>query len=141
MLDVAPALEHERPQPFLGQLLGCPAAADSRADDDRVVGLLGCSGSLDEHGRKDTTRAGWVRTGGEEGIRTPGGLSTSTVFKTAALNHSATSPADDSIASRGTGASGAAGPRNRASRSFFHTHSYTVRPRRRPRPPSTAAIH
>ena len=29
---------------------------------------------------------------GEEGIRTPGSLSTSTVFKTAALNHSATSP-------------------------------------------------
>src|SRR5262245_9078853 len=30
--------------------------------------------------------------GGEEGIRTPGSLSASTVFKTAALNHSATSP-------------------------------------------------
>ena len=33
-----------------------------------------------------------VRTGGEEGIRTPGSLPTSTVFKTAAFNHSATSP-------------------------------------------------
>ena len=30
--------------------------------------------------------------GGERGIRTPGSLSTSTVFKTAALNHSAISP-------------------------------------------------
>ena len=34
-----------------------------------------------------------AKAGGEEGIRTPGSLSTSTVFKTAALNHSATSPA------------------------------------------------
>ena len=33
-----------------------------------------------------------AKAGGEEGIRTPGSLSTSTVFKTAALNHSATSP-------------------------------------------------
>jgi hypothetical protein len=33
-----------------------------------------------------------AKVGGEEGIRTPGSLSTSTVFKTAALNHSATSP-------------------------------------------------
>ncbi len=30
--------------------------------------------------------------GGERGIRTPGGLSPSTVFKTAAFDHSATSP-------------------------------------------------
>ena len=35
---------------------------------------------------------GRAKSGGEEGIRTPGSLSTSTVFKTAALNHSATSP-------------------------------------------------
>jgi hypothetical protein len=33
-----------------------------------------------------------ISSGGEEGIRTPGSLSASTVFKTAALNHSATSP-------------------------------------------------
>jgi hypothetical protein len=32
------------------------------------------------------------KVGGEEGIRTPGSLPASTVFKTAALNHSATSP-------------------------------------------------
>ena len=30
--------------------------------------------------------------GGEGGIRTPGGLASSTVFKTAAIDHSATSP-------------------------------------------------
>src|SRR5688572_25037967 len=36
----------------------------------------------------------WIQRviGGEEGIRTPGTLPGSTVFKTAALNHSATSP-------------------------------------------------
>src|SRR5688572_17511544 len=39
--------------------------------------------------------ARWM-SGGEEGIRTPGSLPTSTVFKTAALNHSATSPTHDS---------------------------------------------
>ena len=33
-----------------------------------------------------------AKAGGEEGIRTPGSLSASTVFKTAALNHSAISP-------------------------------------------------
>ena len=33
-----------------------------------------------------------TQNGGERGIRTPGSLSTSTVFKTAALNHSAISP-------------------------------------------------
>ena len=33
-----------------------------------------------------------AKDGGEEGIRTPGSLPTSAVFKTAALNHSATSP-------------------------------------------------
>src|SRR5687767_1114606 len=38
--------------------------------------------------------------GGEGGIRTPGPLSRSTVFKTAALNHSATSPGE-SILPRG----------------------------------------
>ena len=32
------------------------------------------------------------KVGGEEGIRTPGSLPASTVFKTAALNHSAPSP-------------------------------------------------
>src|ERR1044071_1748443 len=35
-----------------------------------------------------------AKVGGEEGIRTPGSLPASTVFKTAALNHSATSPLD-----------------------------------------------
>ena len=49
MLDVATALEDERPQPFLGQLLGRPAAADARPDDDRVVGALGGAGGLDVH--------------------------------------------------------------------------------------------
>jgi hypothetical protein len=29
VLDVAPALEHERAQPSLGQLVGCPATVDS----------------------------------------------------------------------------------------------------------------
>ncbi len=33
-----------------------------------------------------------IEVGGERGIRTPGSLSTSTVFKTAALNRSAISP-------------------------------------------------
>src|SRR5262245_4418810 len=43
--------------------------------------------------RLDETRAAArAKSGGEEGIRTPGSLSASTVFKTAALNHSATSP-------------------------------------------------
>ena len=36
--------------------------------------------------------AGFLKAGGEEGIRTPGSLSASTVFKTAALNHSAIPP-------------------------------------------------
>ena len=41
---------------------------------------------------KPRAKRALAKVGGEEGIRTPGGLSTSTVFKTAALNHSATSP-------------------------------------------------
>ena len=49
MLDVAPALEHERPQPFLRQLLRGPAAADAGPDDNRVVGAFGPSRALDEH--------------------------------------------------------------------------------------------
>ena len=54
MLHVAAALEHEGPEPLLGQLLGCPPAADARSDDDGVVGMLRSSGALDEHGAKDT---------------------------------------------------------------------------------------
>ena len=53
MLHVAAALEHERPEPLLGQLLGRPPAADARSDDDGVVGALRPSGALDEHGAKD----------------------------------------------------------------------------------------
>src|SRR5688572_18941523 len=47
----------------------------------------------------------YLMNGGEGGIRTPGPLSRSTVFKTAALNHSATSPAgiDHDIASTSGG--------------------------------------
>jgi hypothetical protein len=44
----------------------------------KLLNVAGCLAALDGFG--------------EEGIRTPGSLSTSTVFKTAALNHSATSP-------------------------------------------------
>src|SRR6266513_856605 len=40
VLHVAAALEHERLEPFLAQLLGGPAAGDTGADDDRVVGLV-----------------------------------------------------------------------------------------------------
>jgi hypothetical protein len=36
---------------------------------------------------------GFQRSGGEGGIRTPGTLSGTPVFKTGAINHSATSPA------------------------------------------------
>ena len=46
-------------------------------------------------GLPTVARARWqagAKVGGERGIRTPGSLSTSTVFKTAALNHSAISP-------------------------------------------------
>lgn len=36
-----------------------------------------------------------IINGGEGGIRTHGGLTTTAVFKTAALNHSTTSPGDN----------------------------------------------
>jgi hypothetical protein len=49
MLDVAPAFEHERAQPFLRQLLGRPTSADARSDDDGVVGAFGRAASLHEH--------------------------------------------------------------------------------------------
>ena len=38
--------------------------------------------------------------GGEGGIRTPGGREPSTVFKTAAIDHSATSPGKPALAAR-----------------------------------------
>jgi hypothetical protein len=47
MLDVAPALEHERPQPFLAQLLGGPSPADAGSHDDGVVLFA----LLKKHGR------------------------------------------------------------------------------------------
>ena len=54
MLHVAAALEHEGPEPLLGQLFGCPAPADAGSDDDGVVGMLRSSRALDEHVAKDT---------------------------------------------------------------------------------------
>ena len=62
MLHVPAALEDERPQPLFGQLLGRPAAADARPDDDGVIRTLGRSGALNEHGRKDTGAACQVAT-------------------------------------------------------------------------------
>ena len=53
----------------------------------RVANLAGLKPGLAEARRRR------AKAGGERGIRTPGPLSRSTVFKTAALNHSAISPA------------------------------------------------
>jgi hypothetical protein len=39
VLDRPAALEDERAEPALGELLGGPAAGDAGADDDRVVGV------------------------------------------------------------------------------------------------------
>ncbi len=39
VLDVLAALEHQHPQPALGELLGRPAARDAGADDDGVEGF------------------------------------------------------------------------------------------------------
>ncbi len=36
----APAIEHQGLQSLLGQLLGGPAAADARTDDDCIVGVV-----------------------------------------------------------------------------------------------------
>jgi hypothetical protein len=43
---------------------------------------------------------GFIFTGGESGIRTPEGLTSLTVFKTAAFNHSANSPFHISLQKR-----------------------------------------
>ena len=43
---------------------------------------------------------GKKRAGGEGGIRTPGGVSPTPVFKTGAINHSATSPTNYSLRER-----------------------------------------
>ena len=44
VLHVAAAIEHQRLQPLLGELLGGPAARDARADDDGIVGMVfGCT--------------------------------------------------------------------------------------------------
>src|SRR5688572_6892951 len=40
MLHVPPALDHQRAQPALAELLGGEAAGDPRADNDRVVRLI-----------------------------------------------------------------------------------------------------
>src|SRR6266480_2432625 len=40
MPDHAPAIEHKGLQSLLGQLLGGPAAADARTDDDGIVGVV-----------------------------------------------------------------------------------------------------
>ena len=40
MPDHAPAIEHQGLQALLGQLLGGPAAADARTDDDCIVGVV-----------------------------------------------------------------------------------------------------
>src|SRR2546421_6801664 len=51
MPDHAPAIEHQGLQSLLGQLLGGPAAADARSDDDCIVGVLVHGSVLD---RKST---------------------------------------------------------------------------------------
>ncbi len=43
--DSTPRFEDERVQAFFGELFGGPAAGDSGADDDRVVGI-GCHSNL-----------------------------------------------------------------------------------------------
>ena len=61
-----------------------------------------------------------AQDGGEGGIRTPGELSPTEVFKTSAIDHSATSPVSrgegHASASRGRAFSGPGAPRFRASR-------------------------
>ena len=72
-----------------------PQGAERRAGSSYVGAGSGDQGTAEAVDRADVLAAfGGCenRCGGEEGIRTPGSLSTSTVFKTAALNHSATSP-------------------------------------------------
>ena len=56
---------------------------------------------LAHHGDISAPRAGpqVVDIGGESGIRTHGGIATTAVFKTAALNHSAISPRRSDYAS------------------------------------------
>ena len=49
VLHVASAIEHQRLESLLRQLLGGPAARDARADDDGIVGMVfGCTPSADE---------------------------------------------------------------------------------------------
>jgi len=63
--DQPAALEHERLQALLGQLLGGPAATDPGADDDGIVGVLGRARTLDEH---DAHRILQVPAGGPPGV-------------------------------------------------------------------------
>src|SRR5689334_79286 len=54
-----------------------------------------------------------AQAGGEGGIRTHGGVSPTTVFKTVALNHSATSPAGTIYSRLGVKKNGLCAPRRR----------------------------
>ena len=85
---------------------GRPDEQESSTRQRKVTGHLG-TGSYpappeNDAWTQETTRA--EADGGEEGIRTPGSLSTSTVFKTAALNHSATSPHGTCLTGQSPGA-------------------------------------
>jgi hypothetical protein len=68
---------------FAGQLAYCPNSGFSNPEISLPFKVLG-----GPNGRE-------VANGGEGGIRTHGTLSRTAVFKTAALNHSATSPLRD----------------------------------------------
>ena len=51
-------------------------------------------------GRAEAPRPMAIRTGGEGGIRTPGGLATTPVFKTGPFNRSGTSPRFSTLSAR-----------------------------------------
>src|SRR4051812_6671011 len=83
-LDVTRGERTERTRRFRGsEIREVPVVEGAEPARDTVH-----SYSAPRHLRSDVDDS----SGGEEGIRTPGTLSSSTVFKTAALNHSATSP-------------------------------------------------
>ena len=70
----------------------CPGAASAPAHNPAERGPSRPPSRTRSARRSGAPSARQAMVGGEEGIRTPGSLPASTVFKTAALNHSATSP-------------------------------------------------
>jgi hypothetical protein len=88
--------------PRTDHLRGLPRRSRNTRRNTRGIGWLAASGGsetlailsrphprpLSRNGRGQIIESGW------EGIRTPGGLSPTAVFKTAALDHSATHPND-----------------------------------------------